>query len=151
MVTVGFGDIAPGNTFEKVFAVIYMVMGIILYSYIIDNVTNILINMDKQKLQITKIVNEFNELANKNNIQDWLREKTLNYFKVNYNNNVYLKLHPKQLLHQIPFQLKQETLILCYSDIIEKVILFNIDINFTQKLIPHMQYFTLNTSEILYR
>jgi hypothetical protein len=95
MVTVGFGDIVPGNTFEKVFSIVYMVMGIILYSYIIDNVTNILINMDKQRLQMTNIQNDFNELANKNSIHDWLREKTLNYFKVNFNNNVYLKLHPK--------------------------------------------------------
>jgi hypothetical protein len=49
MVTVGFGDISPGSTEERVFATVYMVMGIILYSYIIDNLSSILVSMDKEK------------------------------------------------------------------------------------------------------
>lgn len=49
MVTVGFGDIAPTSTGERIFATIYMVMGIILYSYIIDNLSTILVSMDKEK------------------------------------------------------------------------------------------------------
>jgi len=37
MVTVGYGDIVPISNIERMFASFYMVIGVILYSYVIDN------------------------------------------------------------------------------------------------------------------
>jgi len=49
MVTVGFGDISPINNTERFILIIYMFMGVILYSYTIDNLSNILKQLDKEK------------------------------------------------------------------------------------------------------
>jgi len=46
MVTVGYGDIVPISNSERIFASTYMVIGVILYSFVIDNINQILINID---------------------------------------------------------------------------------------------------------
>ena len=48
MVTVGFGDISPVNSIERIILSLYMVFGVILYSYTIDNLRNIMISIDRE-------------------------------------------------------------------------------------------------------
>ena len=44
--TVGFGDISPKNPSERIFAIIWMIIGVAFYSYAIGNMTNLIATMD---------------------------------------------------------------------------------------------------------
>ena len=46
LTTVGFGDVTIISESERIFAVIWMVVGIAFYSYAIGNMTNLVENMD---------------------------------------------------------------------------------------------------------
>lgn len=49
LTTVGFGDIEPGSPIERVVAILWMVVGVIVYSFTIGSLSSILGNMDKRE------------------------------------------------------------------------------------------------------
>ena len=48
LTTVGFGDINVGTMTERVFAILWMIVGVALYSYAIGNMTSMLTQLDSQ-------------------------------------------------------------------------------------------------------
>ena len=47
--TVGFGDIEPGTPIERVIAILWMIMGVGVYSFTIGNLSSIIENMDRRE------------------------------------------------------------------------------------------------------
>ena len=48
LATVGYGDLFPITSFEKIIGVIIMILGIAFFSYIMGNFNDVLINYDKK-------------------------------------------------------------------------------------------------------
>ena len=48
LTTVGFGDIAPKTFFERIIAIVWMVVGVGFYSFTIGNLSTILANIDRK-------------------------------------------------------------------------------------------------------
>ena len=46
--TVGYGDLFPISSLEKIFGIIIMILGIAFFSYIMGNFNDVLINYDKK-------------------------------------------------------------------------------------------------------
>lgn len=51
--TVGFGDIYPVNFIEKIFNIIWIMVGVAFYSYTVGTLTTILNNLNKKKSTIS--------------------------------------------------------------------------------------------------
>jgi len=43
---VGFGDVSIISVSERIFAILWMIVGVAFYSYAIGNVTNLIANLD---------------------------------------------------------------------------------------------------------
>jgi len=48
LTTVGYGDIAPGTPVERIIAILWMIVGVGVYSFTIGNLSSLLANMDKR-------------------------------------------------------------------------------------------------------
>lgn len=52
LTSVGYGDVIPVNTDEKILCCIVMIGGIFMYSYIVGSFTNLITNLDSRKVQL---------------------------------------------------------------------------------------------------
>lgn len=50
MSTVGYGDINPTNTKERIFAIIIMLLGVIAFAFVSGNLSSIMTNLDEASL-----------------------------------------------------------------------------------------------------
>jgi len=48
LTTVGFGDVTTKSVNERIFAIVWMIVGIAFYSYVIGNISNMIANSDAQ-------------------------------------------------------------------------------------------------------
>lgn len=74
LTTVGFGDISPKNVSERIFAIIWMIIGVAFYSYAIGNMTNLIATMDasNEELQAKlSILKEFKQRTQMPNTMFW--------------------------------------------------------------------------------
>ena len=46
LTTVGFGDVSAVTVGERIFAIVWMLLGVAMYSYAIGNMTNMIASMD---------------------------------------------------------------------------------------------------------
>jgi Ion channel. len=56
--TVGYGDIPPETTLEKIVCVSWMMAGVLFYSFTIGNLSTILANIDRRS-QLLKVIDYF--------------------------------------------------------------------------------------------
>lgn len=60
-------------------ACIYMTLGVCMYSFAIGNLTDILVNLDKNESALRNKINTFNDFAIKANVPDMFRFKAVNF------------------------------------------------------------------------
>jgi protein-S-isoprenylcysteine O-methyltransferase Ste14 len=65
LTTVGFGDITAETTAERIFSIVWMILGVGMFSFAIGNVGSILSNIDKRESELREKINQFNEFTNK--------------------------------------------------------------------------------------
>lgn len=61
--TIGYGDISPLTKIEKIFSLIYMGLGVGIYSIAIGNLTDILVNLVKNESVLREKINIFNDFS----------------------------------------------------------------------------------------
>lgn len=78
---VGFGDITAQTFTERIFAIMWMIIGVGFYSFAIGNVGSILANMDKRSSELKDKMNIFNDFCLKVRIPMFVKEKVLRFFE----------------------------------------------------------------------
>lgn len=81
LTTVGFGDIAAKSLIERIFAIMWMIIGVGFYSYAIGNVGTILSNMDRRLSELKDKMNIFNDFCLKVSLPLFVKEKVLRFFE----------------------------------------------------------------------
>ncbi|XP_078428067.1 potassium channel protein [Wolffia australiana] len=84
MTTTGYGDIHAVNTTEKAFTVVYMLFNVGLYSYIIGNMTNLIVQAAKRTLLMRDAINEVSRFGSKNRLPEKLREQMMAHLQLKY-------------------------------------------------------------------
>lgn len=149
--TIGYGEIYPLTELERVFAIFYMIFGVIFYSSAIGSLSRLLLNMDKRALEHKNLVNNFDDFANKVKMPQFLKQKIVRYLEVNFKENLFTWIQPKELLNILPSYIKKEVVVFSSWNLLEKIHLFKIDINFTISIIPHLKMLSVVNKEIIYR
>ena len=74
MTTVGFGDVTVGTTTERIFAIVWMIVGVAFYSYAIGNMTSMIASLDSMNEELTakmQVLKEFKQRTNMQNKMFW--------------------------------------------------------------------------------
>lgn len=149
--TVGYGEIYPVTELERVFAIFYMIFGVVFYSSAIGSLSRLLVNIDKRAIEHRNRMNNFNDFSTKMKLPEFLKQKILRYLEVNYRENMFTWIQPTELLAILPSYIKKELIVFSSANLLEKIYLFKIDMNFTISIIPHLKMLGVFKREIIYR
>lgn len=135
--TVGYGDIRPCNTYERVVVIIFLIVGCLIYSLVLTIVSGLL-KMSSLRDQIyEERLSTLNNISAKFSIPLHFYRQLLSSIKHNYK---HWKLDKEELLNALPNSLKSNLQLKIYSNIISQFSYFrNIDdrnfiLSLTEKL-----------------
>ncbi|KAL0297316.1 UNVERIFIED_CONTAM: Potassium channel AKT1 [Sesamum radiatum] len=82
--TTGYGDLHPVNTGEMVFGIFYMLFNLGLTSYIIGNMTNLIVQTTFRTRRFRETINAASSFAKRNQLPPRLQEQMLAHLSLKY-------------------------------------------------------------------
>lgn len=119
--TIGYGDVLSKNFYERLYNILLMVVGIMLYSFAITSISNIIQQQDEKTKIYLKNMEYVNQLTSKYKINRKLEENINRYFKYDWSSN---KKDKNELLKELPISLRNEMIVCMYRNIINSFIFF---------------------------
>ena len=115
-----------------------MIFGTGFFSYTLGKLSSILESVDKKWAEFERRMNLFNEFAMKVNLPPHIKNKVHKFYQNNYLKNVYTYMDPKEMIKELPSQLRNELILICYANLKSSISILNIDENFTATIIPYL-------------
>ena len=152
--TVGFGDIVPTNTDEKIFCIIFIYFACGLFAYTINSVGMFLHNINRSKLAYKSHMNILNGYLKQKNIGYALRMKLKNYFDyIYYEEKLKTSEDSIQVIKKLSNSLQEELLLNANGIHLRALSMFND--NFSEsslrKLTNEMKEINMIPGDIIYR
>jgi CRP-like cAMP-binding protein len=116
--TIGYGDIVPLMTTERVLCLIWLVFGVSFYSYAISNLSVIFYNMNTRENYIKRKEEYLKEFAHNVKLPKALLKQVKYYVRYNYRHNVFCWSDMNNFLKELPSKLYMKV----YSHIFKKVL-----------------------------
>jgi CRP-like cAMP-binding protein len=114
--TVGYGDIHANNTYERLYSILLMIVGVLFYSFAISSLSNLVVKIDKHEKNFNKRMELIDEVKAKFNLSDNLYRDLQRYLTYDLQIN---RLNKKLLLNELPQQLKYSLISQIYKQPIE--------------------------------
>ncbi len=119
--TIGYGDVLSKNIYERIYNVLLMFIGVMIYSFAVTSLSNIIQQSDENTKIYLKKMEYLQELKVKYNIKKNLHEKIARYLKYDKNSN---KKDKNDLLKELPTSLRNDMILFMYDDIIKSFLFF---------------------------
>jgi len=84
---VGYGDISAGNSTERVYSIIIMVLGVFIYSYTIGALSNLMSNLDARKAKLNQKLELLAELSIEYGISKEFHQKLATALEYDHHKN----------------------------------------------------------------
>ncbi len=124
LTTVGYGDIALRSVYEKIAALIWMIIGVGFYSFTIGNLASIFNSIDLKAAALQQKLAVLAEFSKRTK----LPEDTQNRVKIFLENNHgdHLSLYDqKKLLAEVPASMRAQVVSHTHAEIIRRIKFFN--------------------------
>lgn len=114
--TVGYGDITATNNLERVANSCIMLLGVLIYSYMVGSLTNVISSVDSRRAKLVKHLESLSELAKEYQLGKAFYSRLTNAVEYeNKNNNKELD----NLVASLPSHLKTQLLVIIHKKKIE--------------------------------
>lgn len=131
--TIGYGDILSNNSLERVYNSLLMFVGILVYSFAVSSLGNIVTNYDSITARYYKNLEILEDLRMKYHIPQTFYEKLAKYLKYDFKFN---KNEKYTFINDIPAKLRTELLTEMYKDIVGSFsFLSNCSTEFVSKIV----------------
>jgi hypothetical protein len=146
--TIGYGDILSANIYERFYNVLLLMVGILVYSYAVSSLSNIIQFQDEKTIKYNKSVEYFERLKLKYSVPYQLSEKIQRFLKYELKAN---KRDKKDFLEELPKSLKNEMILKMYRPMIDHFIFFKNfdDVDFIIKVIMALKPYSAIRNERL--
>lgn len=153
LTTIGYGDITPYVVWEILFVILWMLIGIVFYSYTIGLITAFFAESDTKQSLLTKRLKSLEEFCKGLKIDPKLSERLANALEFSSNRLTYQWLEPnKKIFEELPIRLKFEFLSAIYGEFILQCPFLAInDIGFIVKIVPLLKPMFCKAGTMLYR
>ncbi|XP_073127293.1 potassium channel AKT2/3-like [Henckelia pumila] len=121
MTTVGYGDIHAVNSLEMAFIILYMLLNLGLTSYIIGNMTNLVVEGTRRTMEFRNSIEATSSFVSRNRLPPRLKGKILAYMCLRFKAE---RLNQQQLIEQLPKTLCLSIQQHLFLPTLEKVYLF---------------------------
>ncbi len=150
LTTVGYGDVPPITTGQKIYTMIVMLFGAGVYGYIIGNVASILSQQDPSKTYYTKNIERLKAFVKYRKLPVELQNKIKNYYTYAWKRR--LGFDESSLLTSLPPALKIETALFLKKDILDKIPIFKkAPENFKQEVALNFRSMVFSPGDIVCR
>jgi hypothetical protein len=119
LATIGYGDIAPTTTAELLYAMLVMVLGVGVFSYVIGSVAGLIANLDRAKLHFQERIERAHAFMAYRGVPAELRHRILGYYGYLWESR--LGWGDAELLDDLPSGLRVEVSLHLHRPILEKV------------------------------
>lgn len=149
LTTVGYGDLYAGNTGEKVFNIFFMLFNIGLTSYLIGNMTNLIVHEAIRTFVMRDTIREVSRYASKNRLCEGLKEQIMAHVLLKFKTEV---LQQDKVIADLPKAIRTSIAQHLYQQTVESSYLFKgVPQDFIMELLPEMkaEYFPPKVDIIL--
>ena len=136
---------------ERIFAIVWMLLGVAMYSYAIGNMTNMIASMDFSNEELQKNLGILKELRIRTKMPTLLFQKIKRHLEKNQESNTNFAEQEK-LLVDLPQTLRSQIISCTHGEIIEKLEFFkDKEHEFLITVMPELKPLKLNIGDILYQ
>ncbi|KAD3641723.1 hypothetical protein E3N88_30947 [Mikania micrantha] len=121
LTTVGYGDLHAVNPGEKVFSIFYMLFNIGLTSYLIGNMTNLIVHSAVRTFIMRDSINEILRYASKNRLPEGLKQQMLSHMQLKFKT---AELQQEEVLEDLPKAIRSSIAQHLFRKTVEKTYLF---------------------------
>ncbi|KAK4485849.1 hypothetical protein RD792_008496 [Penstemon davidsonii] len=122
--TTGFGDLHPVNTGEMVFGILYIMFNLGLTSYIIGNMTNLIVQATFKTRNFRETINAASSFAKRNHLPPRLEEQMIAHLSLRYRTDSE-GLQQQETLDALPKAIRSSISHFLFYSLVDKVYLFN--------------------------
>ena len=113
--TIGYGDIFPVSIPEKLFSLVLLICGMIIYSFSVSYLSGFTSNSNKREIELEKNIEYLHDLSILNNVPWNLYKKVRNFLKYSHKSH---KDDRNIFIFDLPKNLRNEIICFMYKDII---------------------------------
>ena len=145
--TVGYGDILPINTWEKLTMIVFMFVGSLLYSYAISSLSTIFSEKNTKYIEYKRKVLVLNSINEENQLPFTLYNNLKQNIKIEFEKNEIEKF---EFLDSLPFNIRNDlTMVMYESTIKNHNFFFNQPNNFILFVLPLLKFHKVGKNDIL--
>jgi hyperpolarization activated cyclic nucleotide-gated potassium channel 1 len=149
LTSVGYGDIHPYNSSEKIFTCFVVILGIFVYSYMVGSLTNLVSNLDSRKSKLRKKIEMLQIVSDEYKVSDNLYKKLANAIEYEHTHS---RKEVDELIDSLPSKLKSQLLIVIHRKIIEGNSFFEDKPTFFVAWVaPRLKPLRVEAGDIIYR
>nr|KYP72442.1 Potassium channel AKT1 [Cajanus cajan] len=122
--SVGYGDLHPVNTKEMVFEILYMLFNLGLTSYIIGNMTNLVVHWTDKTKKYRDTVQSASNFAKRNQLPVRLQEQMFAHLLMKYRTDLE-GLQQQEIIDSLPKAIQSSISHYLFYPLVDKVYLFH--------------------------
>ncbi|CAD8096473.1 unnamed protein product [Paramecium primaurelia] len=138
MTTVGYGDIVPVTSVEKLFGIIVMLLACCVFAYIMNSIGGIFVKLDTNEKTIRLRLGQANQFLKSNEIPKDLQARVRKYLEYKYETESS-QVNEKDALSVLSSTLKDEVLQNVNTSLIKQSVLFNSG-KFEKEILSQLPY-----------
>lgn len=119
LATVGYGDVLPVTTNQRIYVILVMMLGAAVYATVIGNIASILGNLDLVRAAQMKRMSQVDSFLRARNLPYLIRRKIRDYYM--YIMERGFGENERELLNDLPISLQREVKIHLHRELLEKV------------------------------
>ncbi|KAH9627395.1 hypothetical protein KSS87_001234 [Heliosperma pusillum] len=136
LTTTGYGDLHAENTIEMLFDIVYMLFNLGLTSYIIGNMTNLVVHGTSRTRNFRDTVRACTEFAARNQLPARIQDQMLSHICLKFKTE---GMKQQETLNELPRAIRSNISNYLFFPILQKVQLFNgVSHNFLFQLVSEM-------------
>ena len=122
MSTVGFGDITPYNTYERVFTCFTILTGAFLWAYIVGSFSSSLANIDRDKARYEEEMRKIKAMLRFHEVPLELADRVDAFFEYKY--ETHTMFDDNEILDGLPARIRSDLILHRFRNIIEMIPFF---------------------------
>jgi voltage-gated potassium channel len=122
LATVGYGDITPKTTTEMVYAIFVMLLGMVLYGYVVGNIANLLSNLDANRKRYYEQSEQISAFMQSRKIPRALQRRISDYYAYYWERHV--GEDESAILDHLPPRLRAEVMMFLRRDVLSAAGIF---------------------------
>ncbi|KAF8393267.1 hypothetical protein HHK36_021508 [Tetracentron sinense] len=151
LTTTGYGDLHPENTRERIFDIFYMLFNLGLTSYLIGNMTNLVVHGTSRTRKFRDTIQAASSFAQRNQLPDRLQDQMLAHLCLKFRTDSE-GLQQQEILDALPKAIRSSISHFLFYSLVDKVYLFRgLSNDFLFQLVSEMkaEYFPPKEDVIL--